>query len=74
MKVHCALLYLHLSACLLNEAFGLHKVLPVFDIRTGELFAFPEDFLHMVLQQQWENNRDRKDLLYLIGQVDNEGQ
>jgi len=50
-----------------------HALLPVYDIRTGELFAFPETYLHMVLKKQWQETRKMKDLMHVLEDVDKEG-
>jgi len=47
--------------------------LPVFDVQTDEMFAFPEEFLKMVLEEQWKATNPMDDIEYVIDNLDSEG-
>lgn len=49
------------------------RMLPVYDVRTGESFSFPEKFLHLVLLEQWRDNENDRDLGFVVEHIDVEG-
>lgn len=63
----------HVSVSVVAWLVTSTRMLPVLDVNTGEMFAFPEDFLSIVLEHQWNNNRDNTDLFFSAANLDNEG-
>lgn len=50
-----------------------HRILPVYDIRTDEMFAFPEDYLRLVILHQRYGDENVEHLEYDAEPLDNEG-